>query len=505
MPLSSRQTAMLLASVFVIAVCGLIYELIIGTLSSYLFGNSVAHFSLTIGLFMSAMGVGSYLSRWVTRSLLGWFIALEIGIGLIGGMAAALLYAVFATTPWYHAAMVTLTVLVGTLVGMEIPLLTRLSSGQSNLKDVLANVLAFDYLGALAAALLFPLVLLPELGILQTSFLTGLLNLGVVFVNLRAFWGRLRLGRRLLGGALGATALLAAGALWSAQISSFFERQLYEDEIIFARQTPYQRIVLTRWADDVRLFLDGNLQFSTRDEYRYHEPLVHPAMALSRSREAVLLLGGGDGLAAREILKYPDVQRVVLVDIDPAMTDLARSHPTLRAANGDALADPRVELVHQDAFTFLAETSERFGVILVDLPDPNNESLGKLYTVEFYGMLRQHLAVGGVASVQATSPYFARQSYWAIAHTLEAAGLETLPHHSYVPSFGDWGYVLASAVPLEPERFRMTVPGRYLTAETFAAGLIFDEDSSEIATEVQRLDSQVLLRYYESDWKQWND
>lgn len=505
MPLTSQQSAVLLLSVFLIAVCGLIYELIIGTLSAYLFGNSAVYFSLTIGLFMSAMGIGSYASRWITRSLLGWFIGLEMLIGLLGGLSALLLYAVFATSPYYHVAMVLLTLLVGALVGVEIPLLTRLSSEQGSVKDVLANVLAFDYLGALAAALLFPLLLLPQLGVLKTAFVTGLLNMGVVFLNLHIFRHRLRHLRSLASMATLVTLMLLAGTLWSFRLTSFFESQLYEDAIIYSNQTPYQRIIMTRWGEDVRLFLDGNLQFSTRDEYRYHEPLVHPAMTLTRSREAVLLLGAGDGLAVRELLKYDEIQRIVLVDIDPAMTELATTHPTLLAANEGALLDPRVELVHEDAFKFLERTDERFGVILIDLPDPNNEGLGKLYTREFYKLVRRHLGVGGVIASQATSPYFARESFWCIVHTAEAAGLQLWPYHTYIPSFGDWGFFLAAEHKLEPETYAPQVPVRYLTAPLFAASLLFDQDSDEVATEINTLDHQAVLRYYEQGWKRWSE
>jgi spermidine synthase len=269
------------------------------------------------------------------------------------------------------------------------------------------------------------------------------------------------------------------------------------------RQTPYQRIVLTRWGDDVRLYLDGNLQFSSQDEHRYHELLVHPAMSLSRSREAVLVLGGGDGPAAREILKYDDVRRLVLVDIDPAMTELARVHPALLAINERALLDPRVELVHQDAYEYLEETAGQFGAIIIDLPDPNNESLGKLYTRAFYKMVRRHLAVGGVMASQATSPYFANQAYWCIVHTAADVGLQTLPYHVYVPSFGDWGFFVAAEHRLQAERFFLHVPTRYLNADLWSAGLLFDPDIAEVETEINTLDSQVVLGYYERGWKRW--
>jgi spermidine synthase len=504
MTLTKRQTTTLMVSVFIISICALVYELIIGTISSYLFGNSVVYFSVTIGLFMSAMGLGSYASRWVTRSVLGWFILIEIVIALAGGVSAALLYTVFATSELYPLAMVLLIVTVGGFIGMEIPLLTRLSGGKESLKDTLANVLAFDYLGALLGSLLFPLVLLPELGLLKTGFATGLLNMLVVALNIGMFRERLTHWKRLAGVAGVAALVLLAGVIWSAQLTSLFEKQLYTDEIIYTHQTTYQRIVMTRWGDDLRLYLDGNLQFSLQDEYRYHEPLVHPAMSLTRSREAVLMLGGGDGLAAREVFKYPDVQRLVLVDIDPAMTSLARSHPSLLDANQQALLDERVELVHQDAFTYLAESAEQFGVIIIDLPDPNNESLGKLYSREFYTLVRRHLARGGVLVSQATSPYFARETYWCIVHSAADVGMQTWPYHVYVPSFGDWGFFLAAEHDIQPERFAPTVATRYLTPELFAASRLFDSDMAELPTEVNRLDHQIILRYYEQGWRRWD-
>jgi spermidine synthase len=303
---------------------------------------------------------------------------------------------------------------------------------------------------------------------------------------------------------MGIAVLLLAGAAWSVQLTSFFEQQLYKDEIIYARQTAYQRIIVTRWGEDVRLYLDGNLQFSSRDEYRYHEPLVHPAMSLTRSRESVLVLGGGDGLVAREVFKYDDVQRLVLIDIDPAMTDLALNHPTLLSINEDSMSDPRLELANQDAYTYLAETDELFGVIIIDLPDPNNESLGKLYSREFYKLVRRHLAKGGVMVSQATSPYFARETFWSIVHTAADVGLNTWPYHIYVPSFGDWGFVLAAEHELDLTRFSPTVPMRYLTPDLLAASLVFDQDIAEIDTEVNTLDNQIILTYYEQGWRRWN-
>jgi len=501
--LTSRQSTLLLVSVFVLAVCALTYELIVGTLSSYLLGNSVTQFSLTIGLFMSAMGLGSYASRWITRDSLTWFILIEVAVGLIGGASAGLLYSFFTFSNLYYPAMVVIIILIGSGVGMEIPLLTRLSGGQDALKNTLSNVLAFDYLGSLLASLVFPLILLPYLGLLKTSFATGLLNMAVAAMTLGLFRTRIP-NWRPIGGFIGLISLLLLGGeIWALQLNSFFQQSLYDDPIIYTKRTQYQEIILTRWGDDLRLYLDGSLQFSAEDEYRYHEFLVHPPMLLSPSRESVLILGGGDGLAVREVLKYPDVQRIVLVDIDPEITRLAREHPALLTVNQRAMLDPRVELVHEDAFNYLQTGAERFPVILVDLPDPEHESLGKLYSQEFYKMIENRLAAGGMISVQSTSPYFARETYWCIAHTVTSAGFQTLPYHIYVPSFGDWGFVLASnrAIPTKT----LTPPDtlRYLTPELWEASRIFDSDSSEIATEISTLDKQIILHYYEIGWKRW--
>lgn len=504
---NNQHISVLLLSVFIIAICSITYELIIGTLSAYLFGNSVLYFSLTIGLFMSAMGIGAYLSRFIDHSLLEAFILLEIAIGLVGGCAAGLLYTTFVTSNLYHLAMVLLILTIGTLIGGEIPLLTRLSGGWTPLKDSLANILAFDYLGALFGSLLFPFVLLPQLGLLKSSFIMGLLNMLVVILNLIVFWRQLHSRRLLTTTTTVITSLLIAGTIWSVQLTSFFENRLYRDEIILAEQTPYQRIILTRFRDDVRLFLDGNLQFSSIDEYRYHELLTHPAMSLTQSRESVLILGGGDGLVAREVLKYDEVQQVVLVDLDPRMTDLAQTHPVFLSLNHNSLADPRLQVVNQDAFNYIAESSHQFGVILIDLPDPNNEALAKLYSREFYNLVRRHLAVGGVMTTQATSPYFARDAYWSIVATIEAAEFYVWPYHAYIPTFGDWGFVMAAEYQLPnvpPETFSPDVPRRYVTPQLFATTFLFDSDTAQIEADVSTLNHPIILDYYRQAWQQWN-
>lgn len=501
------ETLTLLGTVFLVAACGLIYELLTATISSYLLGSSVTQFSLCIGTFIGAMGLGSWASQWVTRDLLRVFLLVEIALGVIGGLSAWTLFAVYALFGnGYYAALFSLLILLGGLTGLELPLLTRLLNAYGALRTVIAQALSFDYIGALLGALAFPLLLLPALGTTRTAFLVGLLNLLVAAYNVWVFRARLR--APLVPGLLcGALALLLAGGLAQAErASSWLERRLYEDEIIYTKQTQYQRLVLTRWHDDLRLFLDGNLQFSSADEYRYHEALVHPAVRLARSCEDVLVLGGGDGLGVREVLKHPSVRRVTLVDIDPAMTTLGRTYPALTKLNKNALSDSRIRIVHDDAFTFLerGDVGTKYGVIIADLPDPNNEALAKLYSREFYGLARRRLARGGVFVTQATSPFFARDAFWCVSRTLRAAGWTTTPYHAYVPSFGDWGFVLASRErALKLSDVKIQVPTRFLRTESLSALAAFDADSAPAPVSPSSLDHPRILSYYEKGAKRW--
>jgi spermidine synthase len=501
--LSRRQISLLLVSVWVISICGLVYELIIGTLSSYLLGSSVTHFSITIGAFLFAMGIGSYLSRFVQKDVLRVFLLVEILTGVCGGTAAALLMGVFAFTNYFYLAMFAAILLIGGCMGLEIPLLTRLVSERGPLKDHLANIFSVDYLGALIGSLLFPLVLLPVLGLMATAFATGLLNLAVAAAVIAVFRDRLPSWRSaaMLTGV--AATLLFVGLLRASSLSSFFERNLYADRIIYTEQTPYQKIVMTRHKNDLRLFLDGSLQFSLLDEYRYHEALVHPAMTLAAAPRRVLILGGGDGLAVRQVLKHPGVQFITLVDIDPAMTRLGQNHHLLREANDDALSDPRVTIVNTDAFNHVANGRDVYDVILGDLPDPRNEALCKLYSQAFYRILQRRLAPGGVIAVQATSPFFARRAYWSIVETMRSAGWATTPFHVQVPSFGDWGFVLAAREPLQPSDYAPAVPVDFLDTAAFQAGLNFPADIARLKVDSSTIDRPAVLSYYESSWRNW--
>ncbi len=500
-----RYRLTLMYATFVAGLCSIIYELLIATTTSYFLGDSVTWFSLTIGLYMAAMGTGSWLSKYMQQQVLARFIIIELMLGLAGGLSVPLLYFAYSLDQGFIAVFSLLTLLVGVLIGMEIPLLTRLMEPYRQLRINIAHVLSLDYMGALIATLAFPFVLLPLFGVYQSSLLFGLVNMSIAVVVLYVFRLPLRPAlRRLQWLTLLASLLLLAMLLFSAKALKFWDSSLYQARIIYSEQSLYQHIVMTRDRDDIRLFINGNLQFSSVDEYRYHEALVHVPLGLHRQPvHRVLLLGAGDGLATRELLKYPDIERITLVDLDPAMTRLARRHPLLRQLNAHSLDDPRVHIIHQDAFVWLRQTQERFDLIISDLPDPNNISLTRLYSTQFYHLVRQHLMRDGMFVTQATSPYYATRAFWCIVRTLEATAFPvSLPYHVYVPSFGDWGFVLASNTPLA-EQPRLQVKTRYLQPEMFPSLMRFAKDIQRQNVAINAMDHPVLLGYYLSGWSHY--
>ena len=519
------EVPVLLTSVLIIAVCGILYELLISTVSTYFLGSSILHFSITIGLFLSAMGIGSLLSRFIENDLLQKFIIVEIALGFIGGLSALILHISFSLTENYYLTAFTLIIILGTFIGIEIPLITRILKQYENLKNTISNVLAFDYIGSLLASVLFPLILLPYLGIMRTAFLVGLLNLLIALFNTSLFKSQLSQYKQLLGASVVSILMMVIGLVYSVQLSGLLEQYVYEDNIIFSKQTKYQRVVVTKYDRDVRLYINGNLQFSTIDEYRYHEPLVHVPMAFLPQPENVLLLGAGDGLAAKELIKYDAVKQIDLVDLDPVITEIASENPIFTQLNNGALLNPKVNVIHEDAFNFVQRVDKLYSLIIIDLPDPNSASLGKLYSVEFYRMIQQLLAKDGVVITQSTSPYFAANAFWCINRTLGEVFGNSVPMNVYLPTFGMWGFNMAfqtkpnnlfneqgesipgataQQVARHLGKLANRLQNRFLTPEILPKIFVFEQDMQAKEVEVNRLDNQALIKYYENSWGKWD-
>jgi len=499
------KAPLLYLNVLIIASCGLVYELLAGTLASYVLGDSITQFSLIIGIYLSAMGLGAWLSKFIEKNLAGRFIDVELAVAIAGGFSAPLLFLGFSRGAYFHALLYGIVLLIGTLVGLELPLLMRILREHVEFKDLVSRVLTFDYVGALFAAILFPILLVPRLGLIRTSIVFGLFNAAV------GLWGTSLMKGIIERGLSGlrvrsaiVIALLLTGLVNAEHLTRMTEDQVYADMIVYTKSSPYQRILITKDRAGFQLFLNNNLQFSSSDEYRYHESLVHPALSLAGSPKRVLVLGGGDGLAVREILRHPSVEHVTLVDLDPAMTALSDAFPPLGELNHHSMRDPRVEVINADAMIWLEQSqTPPFDAAIVDFPDPSNFSLGKLYTTRFYRLLGTRLTPDAAVSVQSTSPLYARKSYWCIVRTMEAAGFNTRPYQTTVPAFGVWGFVLASRAPIA---MPTALPDglRYLNELTLQSLFVFPEDMQPVDVEINRLDNQILVRYYDEEWRKWS-
>lgn len=502
-PVSGRWRALLLAAVAACAACGIIYELALLTLSASLDGGGIVATSLIVAGYIAALGVGALLVKPLLAHAAITFIAVEAALGVIGGLSAAALYLVFAFldgsvgSTWVLAVS---TALIGGLVGAEVPLLmTLLQSGRvtgaADAGRTLANLNAADYLGALLGGLVWPFLLLPQLGMIRGAAATGMINLAAAAVVALFLLRHVVSARQLLlalcalAAALG---LLATLLLRSADVETTSRQRLYADPIVAYRHTPYQEIVVTRRGNDTRLYLDGGLQFSTRDEYRYTESLVYPAVG--KGARSVLVLGGGDGLVARELLRQPGVSKIVQVELDPAVIDIART--TLRGANDGSLDNPRVAVVTQDAMNWLRGPDvDRFDAIIVDLPDPDTPVLGRLYSAEFYALAARALAPGGLMAVQAGSPFSTPTAYWRTVSTIRAAGYAVTPYHVHVPTFGDWGFALAQRADTAPTP---TVPPdapplRFLNQQVLQAACVFSGDVAPRPVEPSTLDNPRIV------------
>ena len=506
--------AAVLAAVFVCAACGLVYELALVALGSYLIGDTVGQASIVLGVMVFAMGVGALAAKPLQRWAAPAFATVEITLALLGGTSVLLLYGAFAWLDLYAPALVAMAFVLGALIGAEIPLLMVLLQRirEQSAGSAVADLFAADYVGALLGGLAFPFLLLPVFGQLRGALVVGAVNavagLALVFTIFRRdVSATARTG--LAAAAVAVALLLGYCFAVSARFEVTARQQLYRDPVVYSERSRYQEIVvtesfsLTGGPPDVRLYLNGDLQFSSVDEYRYHEALVHPVLA--GPRRSVLLLGGGDGLALREILRYPDVGTVTMVELDPAVVALTRRDGRLARLTGGSFDDPRVRLVHADAFTWLRSTVERFDAVIADLPDPDETATAKLYSVEFYGLVRHALAAGGRLAVQAGSPYFAPRSYWCIEASVRAAGFTATPYHVDVPSFGDWGFLLATpgdtAPPLTLATDRPAL--RFLDPPTLAAAAVFPADRPRLVVEPSTLMEPRVLEYARAEWRRY--
>lgn len=507
--MSAKRSPFLKLALFATGLSGIVAEYILSTLATYFIGDSAVQWSLIVSVMLFSMGLGSRVSKYLDGNLIIKFIAVEFALSIFVSFSSLIAYSAAGMTEYVGLIIYGMSILIGLLIGLEIPLVIRLNEEFESLKVNVASVMEKDYLGSLVGGLFFAFVGLPILGLTYTPFILGLINLLVavgLFITIRRDLKSKINARITLASSL--TLFLIFGGLSQAEpIILFGEQARYKDKVVFSRQSKYQKIVLTQWQDHYWLYLNGNQQLSTLDEDKYHEALVHPAVGLAHQVKEVLILGGGDGCAARELLKYPEIEQITVVDLDSVMTGIASRHPILTALNGQSLTNSKVKIVNGDAFNYMESGKTLYDLIIVDLPDPRSVELNRMYTSEFYRLCHLKLRPHGVLITQAGSPYFATKAFRCIDLSMASAGFETLPLHNHVVTLGEWGWVLGqkaqwSQGELKSRARRLefeAIETKWLNNEAMLMMTSFGKDiyfpvHDSIA--VNHIQNPVLYRYY---------
>lgn len=533
---------------FLLGGCGLAYEYTLSKIASDLLGNSVQQWATMIATMLFAMGMGADFQKHTPEhKLADRLVSTQVLLALLGGFGPLLMIHGFALMPQvYIIIQYALAFSVGLLIGYEIPLVMRINEAtEPDMRFNLAQVLKMDYVGALVGALLWTFLLVRYLSIDRISFIIGLTTIASSLLCFFLYRKRLSGPRSRLAEMGVATALLAWGLVMGRELTLKAEQFLYRDPIVTSITTPFQHIILTEnGGGNVRCYINGHLQFNEADEHIYHENLVHPAMHLAKRRENILILGGGDGLALREVLKYSEVRSVTLVDLDPVMTDLASTDPLLLRLNQGSMNDPRVKRVkvhgvsEGDAFTqseasqydafgtemheiatlhvinldaaeFVKSAGTGHDVVIMDFPDPNSPDLAKLYGRPFYDNLKNVLNPGAVIVQQSGSAFHAKEAFLCIGRTLEAAGFPVIPYHDNVPSFGEWGWWIASTSMSADETRKalsnlpkLEVSTEYLTPGVVSASMVFGKNQLVSTNrDFTSLTEPRVYHYHLQGWK----
>lgn len=505
--MDTKDSKVLMWALFATGVSGIVSEYVLATLATYFLGDSVFQWTMILSIMLFSMGLGSRLSKLIDKHIVAYFIGAELLLSFLSSICALTVYSLMATEVYTEIVLYFLAVAIGLLIGLEIPLVTRINGRYQDLKSNISSVLEKDYYGSLIGGVFFAFVGLPFLGLQYTPFVLGFVNFAVAMVVFYTYRKQLRRKLRfmLLGGSLFVLCVIALGTLFAEPIILFGEQKKYNNKVVASIDTKYQKITLTKSGNNHILYLNNSMQLNTMDEWLYHEPLVHPVMLLSEMPRNILVLGGGDGCGVREILKHETVKSVKLIDLDPMMTDFGATNPVFRELNQDAYQDHRVTVVNQDAFIALEEDTNFYDAIIIDFPDPRTIELSRLYSKEMYVMCANRLKKNGLLVTQATSPYFQTQAFYCIEKTIRSTGMSTLPIHNHVQSFGEWGWVIGSKLystdqlksKLEQAKIPSDLNTAWLNEEALRLLPTFGktvDDTTKL--EVNSILNPVLFKYY---------
>ncbi|QWX85585.1 polyamine aminopropyltransferase [Cellulophaga sp. HaHaR_3_176] len=510
-----KNSFILKAAIFATGFAGIVAEYTLSTLATYFIGNSIFQWTMIVSLMLFCMGLGSRLSKLITKNLIQNFLILEASLSLIVAFSSVLVYTLASVSEYYGIVIYSLCMLIGLLIGLEIPLVVRINKEYEDLKSNISSILEKDYYGSLIGGVFFAFIGLPILGLSYTPFVLGIINFLVALIVFYRFKDKIKKRQTLQLKAVLTIVfgVLITGIAFTEPIIQWGEQKKYKDKIVYSEQTKYQNIVLTEWKDEHWLYLNGNLQFCSIDEKMYHEPLVHPIMQLHPNPQRILILGGGDGCAVREILKYPSVEKIDMVDLDPKMTDLGTNHPVLININQGSMNSEKLQIYNKDAYIHLEQNVTAFyDVIIADLPDPRNIELGRLYSHEFYSLCNRKLRPNGLIITQAGSPYFATKAFSCIDETIKSAGFTTIKLHNQVISMGEWGWVLGTKnTTINSDQLKQkvqkikfeNVQTNWINNEAMQLITSFGKDFFKLndSIEVNKVHNPVLYQYYlDGNW-----
>ncbi|MEL0657869.1 polyamine aminopropyltransferase [Psychromonas arctica] len=545
--------ALLILIMATLACCGLIYEYLLSHYSARILGSVETVIYAIIGIMIVSMGLGAFAAKKIKDAFQG-FVILELTVALIGCSATLFIASVIgfsqtlpqiiadtyqipndvllkgdflASITWFSINLpYVFAFILGFLIGMEIPLIARIRETiyGHHLAHNAGTIYGADYIGAGVGAAIWVLFML-NIEISQAAALTASLNLIAGFIFLVRFKQYLRHKVKLIIGhlvlAVFIVLIFVSGGHWQKQM----QNMLYLDKVVYQTQTPYQNLVFTErllgggYEPIYNFYINGRLQFSSLDEYIYHEFLVHPAMQASARHDNILIIGGGDGLALREVQKW-NPSHVTLIDLDPNLIALFKTPETflpphlsdkIERLTQDSFNQPGVKVINDDAFIAidrLLANKQSFDTIIVDLPDPSHPDLNKVYSVNFYYRLKHLLSGDGVIVVQSTSPFHAQSAFISIGKTLQEAGFNTEQYHQNVPSFGEWGWTIASKSGQKPSQ-RLTqfnqveVPTKWLTLPLLKGAFVFNKDfyADKDKIKINFLGTNALYQYHQKAWE----
>ena len=502
---NKQKSLALKVALFATGFSGIVAEYVLSTLASYFIGNAILQFTLIVSIMLFAMGLGSRLSKSFNKNIIFWFVITELVLSVLVSFSAIASYIIFGVTNTSWLVIYLLSITIGLLIGLEIPFATRINNDYEELRLNISNILEKDYFGSLIGGLFFAFIGLPYLGLTYTPFVLGFINLIISFWLFYVL--KDGINERLQKGLFMAYILVFSGillgCLYAKPLVMFGEQAKYKDKIVFSQQTKHQKIVMTKWNNWYSLYINGNQQLSTFDEYLYHEPMVHSTLGLTKNKQRILVLGGGDGCIVRELLKYDTVEKIDLVDLDPKMIDLGKAHPIFKKLNKNALNHKKVKTYVQDAFNYLEDNTNKYDVILVDLPDPNNVDLNKLYTKEFYQLCYFNLTENGTFITQSGSPYYATKAFYCIDKTLKSSGFYTLPLHNQILTLGEWSWVIGKKSPVTKQQLEQIdlkpLKLKWLNNDAFSALASFGKPLADTTgVEINTIFSPKLYLYYQN-------